>query len=30
MKVAYFLADLETTNMSGDDNITGESVLDVP
>jgi len=30
VKVASFLADLETTNMLGDENTTGESVLDVP
>ncbi|CAM6047128.1 unnamed protein product [Sphagnum compactum] len=29
-QVASFLADLETTNMLGDENTTGESVLDVP
>ncbi len=30
VKVANFFADLETTNMLGDENITSESVLDVP
>jgi hypothetical protein len=30
VKVASFLADLETTNMLGDENTTGEIVLDVP
>ncbi len=30
VKVANFLTDLETTNMLGDENIIGESVLDVP
>ncbi len=30
VKVANFFANLETTNMLGDENITSESVLDVP